>query len=200
MSLHETAITARLKRFLDRRTMPKFLDAKPQAISDELGAMTRTIARFAPRGDLAEWWNKFEADIGRRNTTRSWPSEGEIEASCKAITQPLRNSIAEPGSFDEYAIAGRRIENSEPVGDEWLYGRKSAELVRRGLATEGSLRPYRSALYFRAKDLWGEERAAEYERELQDKHQDALKSMREPSERRNVEALIPDKSAPEFFE
>ena len=201
MSLHETAIIARLKRFLDRRTMPKFLDAKPQAISDELGAMTRTIARFAPRGDMSEWWDKFESDIGRRNSTRSWPSDGEIEASCKAVSAPIRNSIAEPGTVDEYAIASRRIQNGESIGDEWLYGRKAVELVQRGLATDGALRPYRSALYFRAKDMWGPERAAEYERELQDRHEEAALSMRSMSERQNVNAFIPDKRhSPDVFE
>lgn len=200
MSLHQSEILMRLNRFLERRTLPRSLEGKPQAIADELGAMTRIIGRHASKSDFGAWWNRFEADLGERNTTRSWPSEGEVASSCKAVSDYSGSRIAEAGSFDPHQIAAKRIAENEAIGDEWLYGRKSAELVRRGLATEGALRPYRSALYFRAKDLWGQERAAEYERELQDKHQDALKSMREPSERMNVAAIIPDKSLSEFIE
>lgn len=198
MSLHETEIRSRLKRFLDRRSMPKFLEDKPQAISDELGAMTRAISRFAPRGDMSEWWSRFEADLGERNTTRSWPSEGEVSASCKAVTDRSGPRIAEQGSIDPYAINAKRIQNGEAVGDEWFYGRRAVELIEKGLATEGQLRPYRSALFFQMREVWGEDKAREKEAELIRRHEDA-KSEGQRNQRGNL--AIPDKRhAPEMFE
>lgn len=171
MNLHDADIQSRLKRFLERRTMPKSLEGKPQAIADELGAMARIIAKFANRSEFGAWWGRFEADLGERNATRSWPSEGEISASCKAVSNYSGNRIAEQGSIDPHRIAANRIAKGEAVGDEWIYGRRAGELVEKGLATEGQLRAYRSALFFRMKKMWGEDVAKKAESELIARHE-----------------------------
>lgn len=196
MNMHDADILGRLKRFLERRTMPKSLDGKPQAMADELAAMTRIISRSANKSDFGAWWNRFEADLGERNTTRSWPSEGEVSASCKAVSNYAGNRIAEQGSFDPCTITAKRIAANEAIGDEWIYGRRALELVEKGLATEGDLRPYRSALFFRMKDQWGADVAREREAELIRRHDDA-----ETGQRRHRSVQIPDKRhSPDVFE
>lgn len=171
MNLHDADILGRLKRFLERRTMPKALDDKPQAIADELAAMTRIISRHSDKNNFAAWWNRFEADLGERNETRSWPSEGEVSASCRAVSNFGGTRIAEQGSIDPHHIAAKRIAAGEAVGDEWIYGRRAGELVEKGLATEGQLRAYRSALFFRMKKMWGEDVAKKAESELIARHE-----------------------------
>lgn len=196
MSLHQSEILMRLNRFLERRTLPRSLEGKPQAIADELGAMTRIIGRHASKSDFGAWWNRFEADLGERNTTRSWPSEGEVASSCKAVSDYSGSRIAEAGSFDPHQIAAKRIAANEAIGDEWIYGRRALELVEKGLTTEGDLRPYRSALFFRMKDQWGADVAREREAELIRRHEDA-----ETGQRRQRSIQIPDKRhAVEVFE
>jgi hypothetical protein len=70
-------------------------------------------------------------------------------------------------------IAAKRIANGEAVGDEWIYGRRALELIEGGLVTEGQLRAYRSALFFRMRDMWGEDAAKKAEAELIQRHEGA---------------------------
>ncbi|MGR3524864.1 MAG: hypothetical protein ACU0CT_02555 [Paracoccaceae bacterium] len=52
-------------------------------------------------------------------------------------------------------IAAHRMNEGEAVGDEWLYGQNAARLIASGLVPADTMRKYRSALYFAAKDDCG---------------------------------------------
>lgn len=153
--LHKQAVAARLNRFLSRRSMPRAIEGREQAIADELDALVATVARYAPQQQdaLADWWPKFESDLGERNITRSWPSEGEISASCKAVTATPIRRPANGDEVDPEKINANRIREGLPVGDSWVWGRGAADLIRGGHVTEEHLRPYRSSLFFAECDV-----------------------------------------------
>lgn len=174
--LHKHAVAARLNRFLHRRTMPKSIEGKPQAIADELDALVSVVARFAPQQQesLADWWPRFESDLGERNATRSWPSEGEVAASCKAVSGQTSLRPAEAADIDSGAIWARRIRESGPVADFAMYGRFAVDMIRRGLITEGDLTKWRSNLFFADKDVYGEAEALRREAERKAAHESAM--------------------------
>lgn len=98
-------IMSRLRRFLYRRSVPSFMRGDDQAIEDELAAFLKIIEKFAPREPTAfdEWWARFETDIGKRNITRSWPSEGEIYASCVSLIKKSEPSVPSRNRLDVLA-------------------------------------------------------------------------------------------------
>ncbi len=171
--LRKADISAKLKRFLDRRSMPRALEGKPTAQADELAALVSVIDRYAPQS-LNDWWPEFEDDIGSRNETRSWPSQGEVAASCKVVSGPITRRPAEPVDIDSGAIWARRIRESGPVADFALYGRFAVDMIRRGLITEGDLTKWRSNLFFADKDVYGEAEALRREAERKAAHESAM--------------------------
>jgi len=172
MNLREADALGRLKRFLERRTMPTALQGKPDAIRDELEAMCRVIMRHAGR-EMAEWWPKFESEVGALNATRSWPTEGEVLKACRAVSEVRSVTLAEPGDTDPMRVAAKRIKAGETVGDHWLYGPQSVAIVRAGLVTDADLAPYRSSLFFAMAKVWGEEAARAEEAARRQYHDEA---------------------------
>jgi hypothetical protein len=172
MNLREADVLGRLKRFLDRRTMPTALQGKPDAIRDELEAMCRVILKFAGR-EMADWWPKFEAEVGTLNTTRSWPTEGEVAKACRSVSEVRSVTLAEPGDTDPVAFAAKRIKAGETVGDHWLYGPQCLALLKSGLVTDADLAPYRSSLFFAMSNVWGEDKARADEAARRQHHDEA---------------------------
>lgn len=190
--LPKSAILARLTRFLSRRSMPTALRDSQQAQDDEIAAIVGLIAKFAPQRpeDLAAWWTNFEADLGQRNTTRSWPSEGEIAASCKAVSSAPTHRLAEGTEIDANAINARRIKAGDPVGEFWVYGTMAAELLQSRAVTDADLRPYRSSLFFNDREVYGEEEARRMEGERLNRHAEAMRRVGGQAQR---PMPIPDK-------
>jgi hypothetical protein len=173
VSLKTEFLTQKLAAYLDRKAVPNSLQSKPSAQEAEIRALVVVLTRSAPDSDEGIFWESVERELDENATSRAWPTVSELRKACLSV-RPKRSKSAPNGdAVDTFAINAGRIERGEAVGDEWLYGRLSVELVARGLATEARLDAYRSGLFFAMRDVWGEERARQVEAEFRDKHRAA---------------------------
>lgn len=170
-ALHRADLKTRLSRFIARRDVPRRLEAKPEAINDELSALTATVERFAPRDAeaLANWWGRFEVQLGLE-ADRYWPTEKQIAEAAKAIAPASGNRPREKGDTDEARIAADRMNAGEPVGEGWLYGTLACDMIERRLVDEPTMRKYRSKAYFHRKDVLGAEAADAWEADRKAMH------------------------------
>lgn len=172
MDYRREFLRTKLAGYLKRRTMPRGFDGKPEMQKAEVDALLAALSRFAPRSNYEDWWPIFEGKLGEDAKTRAWPTEGEIKSACLAIRPTASVRIAEPGDFDPVQINANRMNRGEAVGDYWIWGRGAVEL--RHLVTEETLSAYRSGLFFKMKDVWGEEKAKSKEQEFKARHAAAL--------------------------
>lgn len=190
MSIRNEFLTAKLKSYLDRRTPPQGIANNLEAQKNELAALMSTLSRYAPRDGLQEWWAKFETVLGENARTRAWPTENEIATAGKEVRGPREPSSSEPYVFDGVEVNASRMNAGEAVGDSWLFGRQAVALERSGLVTKATMRQYRSGLYFRLKEVYGEQEAKRMEADLIARHE-AAEALDGPSRQRTV--AIPDK-------
>lgn len=192
MSYRNDALRSHLKSYLERRATPRHLEGKPAALAEEVDALSRAVGRFAPRDGYEEWWPKFidKMDEGRRVAT--WPTVGDIKAAAQAVTGPGSVRPANGDEINPLEIASGRMKRGEPVGDGYLYGKMAVDLIAAGLVDEDTMKRYRSAWFFNAKRVFGEEKALHMEAELKLRHDAAKEAFRQASRPRDVPA-IPDK-------
>ena len=175
MNIRSQFLATNLQRYLARRAAPRSLEGseKREAREDEIAALLNCLNRFAPRDGLKEWWGKFEAEVAQSSTHRAWPSEGDIAAAARSVRGPKNVTVAQGDELDPLAIMGKRMAEGEAVGEGHFYGRLAVDLLRAGHVTQDILRKYRSAWYFRMKDVYGEETARDMERTMQKRQADA---------------------------
>lgn len=196
MSLHTADIAARLRRFLDRRQPPRRVEGKPQAEADEVQALVAVVTRNAPRdaASLAGWWQRFESTLGEAGTGL-WPTEREVRDAAAIVNRDRPKPRSDGPSVDAHEIAGRRMANGEPVGENYLYGREAVELIRRGLVDEATMTRYRSAAFFSRRDIQTEASALAWEVEAKARHAAAKEMLRDPeTKRRRLD--IPSMTSP----
>lgn len=164
-SMHRSAVAAKLRRFLDRRTMPQALVGKQQALEDELSAITAIIARYAPHDQerLVAWWDRFETELGQRSRTRAWPVEGEVYEACQAVSEPAGKHVHEAEETDYLGIAAKQMRAGDPVGEAYFWGASGKQLVQTGQVPFETLRRYRSSLYHAECEVYGKDVALERE-------------------------------------
>jgi hypothetical protein len=198
MSLHHADIQARLGRFLDRKQMPRRLEGKPAAQTDEIQALSRVIARFAPRDPaaLAAWWPAFEAGLGLI-CGAMWPTEKEAaDAGKQAVqAQPRPEKPDGEHSLDPAALTAAAMAEGKPVGESWLWGVLACDLIATGLVDRETMTRYRSAAFHRRKAVQGEESALAWEAEAKERHE-AAKAMRRDKDRQPRDVAVPDLTAP----
>lgn len=168
-SLHSADIAARLKRLLARRSVPRRLEGKLEAMADEVAALARRIQRSAPRGAeaLADWWPAFEDAIGAKGGP-SWPTEQEIAEALLACrpqttTAPLGDGLVSAGDAFSVGITAARMAKGQGVGEGWLWGRNAVDLERSGLVDAATMRRYRTAAFVARKQAYGEAAALAWE-------------------------------------
>lgn len=171
MNLHTADVTARLKRFLTRRSVPKSLDGKPDAMADQVAALARLIQGYAPRDPeaLSAWWPRFEALVGQE-ADLYWPTEKQIAVAAKALAPVSSVRPREEGDISCAEAAAKRMNAGEAVGEDWLYGRGACEMIEAKLVTREVMTAYRSGAYFRRKDMYGEEAALAWEADRKEMH------------------------------
>jgi len=170
MTERENWLSDSLQRYLDRRSIPHGLKDKPEAVKDEVRALSSTLFRVAPERDYREWWDVFVVHLGEGAQTRAWPTQGEIVGADKAARKSRPASQANVYEPDPMAIAAQRIREGEAVGQSWLWGPQCRALQRAHGISEADLRPYRSALFFAEKELRGKESAEALEYKRKDDH------------------------------
>lgn len=196
MSLHHADIQDRLSRFLDRKQMPRRLDGKVQAQQDEMKALTRVIARFAPRDPdaLRQWWPSFEAALGLI-CGAMWPTEKEAaDAGKQAVqAQPKPEKRDGDDGLDPVALKAAAMAEGKPVGESWLWGALACDLIASGLVDRETMTRYRSAAFLSRKATQGELAALAWEAEAKARHE-AAKAMRRDKDRQPRDVAMPDKT------
>jgi hypothetical protein len=174
MSLHDSDIAARLKRFLDRRALPRRLEGKPAACEDEIRALSAALARNAPRSPdaLAGWWPLFETILGEASPSL-WPTEKEVRDAAQAASKnrPVAVRAEDAVDMSDEAINARRMQRGEPVGEGWLWGRNAVAMIARGLIDRETMQSYRSGAFLARKALYGEAAALAWEADAKDRHE-----------------------------
>ena len=197
MSMHESELTMRIGRLLQRKEPRAKIRDNVQALKDETAALVGALRRNCPaKGDaLVDWWERFEAAIGEA-CGDFWPNEKHVIAACKVASQSMPKTRDTTGGWvlDPYAINGRRMENREPVGENYLYGQDACELIARGLVTRETMEAYRKGAYWARRNLYGREKADAWEAEQKARHESA-KSWFRDSERSMRDVTPPDKRA-----
>lgn len=81
--------------------------------------------------------------------------------------------------IDRFIITGNRMAAGEAVGEGYLYGADAVELIARKLVDRPVMTKYRSAAFFRRKDIYGEEAALRWEAEAKERHESAKRAHKE---------------------
>jgi len=197
MNLHDADILARLGRFLDRKQMPKRLEGKPAAETDEVTALCAVVARNAPRGQepLANWWPGFETRLGVI-CGGMWPTEKEIQAAASDTSKASPSQAPKNGpTVDAAEMAATAMNAGKLVGECWIWGIGAVELAARRLISAEVMQGYRSGAFFARRETYGEESALAWEAAAKSRHEDAKavwRSLEEKREQRRVN--IPNKS------
>lgn len=175
MSIRTEEIARTFNRWLDRYSPPTSMKDKPQAVQDEADTLLRVLLRFAPQEGYEGWINRALDKLEYQMKTRAWPTKGELGAVCSNLRkdEAMRAAPVTQEVKSDLDIVAGRINNGDPVGDGWLYGKNALDLVASGKVSETQLRSYRSALFFSMRDVWGEGPAIEREAEMKRRHADA---------------------------
>ena len=194
MTLHHAEITSRLRAFLKRRTIPTAIKTGENAIEDQIKAFVRVIARYAPQDPAAmdKFWGDFESDLGQRNTTWSWPSEGEVGAAAKAASPVVRQVGGQQGDgIDPVAINLGRIQSGAPIGEDWLWGSNALRLIAAG-ADPAIMRNRRVSLANSMAALYGEDQTRSRLISLREKHEAAQRALDDWRSRPVADRMNPD--------
>ena len=141
-----------------------------------------------------DWWERFEAAIGE-SCGDFWPSEKAVIAACKVASESMPKMRDATGwVLDPEAIAARKMNAGEPVGENWLYGQDACRIIAKGLITEETMRAYRSGAFLARKSVNGEAAALAWEASAKARHDDARKWFRD-SDRSMRDVTPPDKRA-----
>lgn len=171
MSYHTDEITGWFQRWLDRFSPPQKIATNERAMQDERASLLRVLLKFAPKEDGRAWFNRITEALEYQMKTRAWPTVNELGSCC--VADRKANGSKAPEWFkpaDEYEIAAKRMQAAEAVSESYLYGMKARELLARGLVSDSLMQAYRSALFFKLRDVYGEDKAREMEGRLLDEH------------------------------
>lgn len=176
MSARNEALHAEFTRWLGRYSPRRALQQNEQALGDEINALMRMVLKMAPNSDYLRWLEKVTTNLDFQMKTSAWPTVAEVGAACSNMNKHAALNSPKPRHSQQKRpmdIASDRMKNGDFVGDEWIYGRNAVEMMSEGLVDQETLRKYRSALYFSAKAVYGDEIAKRREAEWIAKHESA---------------------------
>lgn len=188
MNARSQTIAEIFAAWLKRYSPPRIMADAPDVQKQERDTLLRVLLRFAPTEQFEPWLNQVLDRLEYQMKTRAWPTKGEIGAVCsnlakdqfRASSVKSRDLQWEP---DPVALAARKMNDGEPIGDEWIYGRRCVELMASGAALETTLRKYRSAWFFAHKSVYGQEKALAAEAAMKAKHTAAEAAFADPGPR-----------------
>lgn len=172
-------IASELNEFLRRFKRPDHLD-NDQAMLEIKATCTAINKRMQSGLDRVAVLDRLRdafQDVCENFRGTGWPKTAVFVTSMESINRhkaPVEVKSAQGGLVvDPIAIACRRMNAGELVGDDWIYGRRCHELMASGEVSQDTLRKYRSAIYFSFKDVWGEDTARRLEAEMIARHEAA---------------------------
>lgn len=136
-------------KLLGRLNAPRAVQNNDENMKSEAEFLCNQIIKLAPSRNYNEWFHEFEENLLSNLETRTWPTAKEISKSAKAIA-PKRPEFREmePEKYqpNELKINANRINNNEPVGENYIIGAMAEQMVRAGLVAEKQLEPYKEYL------------------------------------------------------
>jgi len=136
-------------KMLGRLNAPRAVQNNDENMKSEAEFLCNQIIKLAPSKNYNEWFKDFEENLLSNLETRTWPTAKEISKSAKAIA-PKRPEFRElePEKYEpnELKINADRINNNEPVGENYVMGAMAEQMVRAGLVAEKQLEPYKEYL------------------------------------------------------
>jgi hypothetical protein len=148
--MREQQINTMTTKLLARLNPPRAISSNAEGIKAEAELLCKTISKMAPSREYQQWFDLFEEAVLSNLETRTWPTIKELKRAAKEIAPKrpeFRDLTNEPAWHpDPYKINAQRIKNMESVGEEWISGKQSDQLISRGLIEESDLDPYRSYL------------------------------------------------------
>ena len=136
-------------KMLGRLNAPRAVQNNDENMKNEAEFLCNQIIKLAPSRNYNEWFQDFEENLLSNLETRTWPTAKEISKSAKAIA-PKRPEFRElePEKYqpNELKINANRINNNEPVGENYIMGAMAEQMVRAGLVAEKQLEPYKQYL------------------------------------------------------
>ena len=136
-------------KMLGHLNAPRAVQNNDENMKSEAEFLCNQIIKLAPSRNYNEWFKDFEENLLSNLETRTWPTAKEISKSAKAIA-PKRPEFREmePEKYqpNELKINANRINNNEPVGENYIMGAMAEQMVRAGLVAEKQLEPYKQYL------------------------------------------------------
>ena len=136
-------------KMLGRLNAPRAVQNNDENMKNEAEFLCNQIIKLAPTKNYNEWFQDFEENLLSNLETRTWPTAKEISKSAKAIA-PKRPEFRElePEKYqpNELKINANRINNNEPVGENYIMRAMAEQMVRAGLVAEKQLEPYKQYL------------------------------------------------------
>lgn len=165
-----------MNNFLRRYERPNHLDNEQAII--EIKTIATAINKRTPAGlsqtGVGDRLDDAFQHVSENYSGRGWPKAAYFVKAMETIARHVTTEKPDDTwSLDPVAIAAKRMNAGNPVGDDWLFGRRCVELMATGEVSVETLRQYRSGWYFSAKDLYGEDKAREMEDAMLKRHEDA---------------------------
>lgn len=174
MNLRQAEIAKMLAQWLESYTPPRSMAGNAEALQRESERLLSVLTKFAPQEGYNGWVSSVLEQCSYQMKTRAWPTVGELGAACSNARKAMKPS-EKPAAFvlDVHELNANRMKAGEAVGEGYLYGREAVEMIARGLIDQETMTKYRSAAFFRRKDIHGEEAALAWEAEAKQRHEDA---------------------------
>lgn len=174
MNTRDEALLEEFGMWLERYSPRRALQNNSDAMQAEVQALMRVVKKYAPSKDYLSWLGRVTELLDFSMKTSAWPTVNEVGSACiSANKEAAKKAPSQEFSLDPIVVNARRMQRGEAVGDGYLYGRDAVQLLRDGHVSEEIMAKYRSAWFFNAKDVWGEEIARKIERGMRAKHADA---------------------------
>lgn len=189
-------ISGIFSRWLERYSPPAQIRENQRAQQDEVTALTGVLLRFAPATGYADFVAKVIDKTEFQMKTRAWPTKGELGAVCSNVRKDSRVQHTDmTGNADATpeAIAARRMQRGEAVGEGWLYGVCACHLIRRGMVDRQTMERYRSGAFLARKAMFGEGPALAWEDQAKAAHEAAKRVVVNDDTPREYSGDVPDK-------
>lgn len=145
-------------KLLGRLNAPRAVQNNDESMKNEAEFLCSQIIKLAPSKNYDDWFVDFEENLLSNLETRTWPTAKEISKSAKAIA-PKRPEFRElpPEKYqpNELKINANKIINGEEVGESYVTGAQSQQMLRAGLVTKEQLQPYVDYLNYTKKKIYG---------------------------------------------
>ncbi|MDK3016532.1 hypothetical protein [Pseudodonghicola flavimaris] len=195
-ALHKAEITEIFARWLERYAPPASIRENARAQQDEVEALLGVLLRFSPGSEAGPWVRRVLDRLEYQMKTRAWPTKAEIGSVCSNIRKEELRDAPRRDSPDLSAatVAAGRMARGEPVGEGWLYGRASVELIVSGQVDRQTMERYRSAAFLERKAMYGEDGARAWEDAAKARHEAAKRVHHQRSDApQKRPADVPDK-------